>query len=233
MNLAVGNLLKKRPELVVSGINRGANLGDDVTYSGTVAGAMEGAMLGIKSFAVSLASKQSEDFATAAEFAAQLAQIVAGEELAATDVPQRQRSSREGGGRSDYESSRAGRPGERREARRVSLAGLLLDQAGLQPPGAQRCFRHRRGAGESDLGLAASTSTSPITKLSTSSRPGASTGTAVRPAVVSPSFRSMVWIRRLYDWVLHWADTPYGAPALGVLSFAEFLLLPDSLPIRS
>ncbi len=81
VNLAVGNLLKKRPELVVSGINRGANLGDDVTYSGTVAGAMEGAMLGIKSFAVSLASKQSEDFATAAEFAAQLAQIVAGKSL--------------------------------------------------------------------------------------------------------------------------------------------------------
>ncbi len=81
VNLAVGNLLKKRPELVVSGINRGANLGDDVTYSGTVAGAMEGAMLGIKSFAVSLASKQSEDFRTASEFAVQLAQIVVGKSL--------------------------------------------------------------------------------------------------------------------------------------------------------
>ncbi len=81
VNLAVGNLLKKPPELVVSGINRGANLGDDVTYSGTVAGAMEGAMLGVRSFAVSLASKESEDFRTAAEFAAQLAQIVAGKSL--------------------------------------------------------------------------------------------------------------------------------------------------------
>ena len=77
VNLAVGNLLKVRPDLVVSGINRGANVADDVTYSGTVAGAMEGAMLGITSFAVSLASKQSEDFRTAAEFAVQLAQIVA------------------------------------------------------------------------------------------------------------------------------------------------------------
>ena len=44
----------------------------------------------------------------------------------------------------------------------------------------------------------------------------------------------MVWIRRLYDWVLHWADTPYGAPALGVLSFAEssfFPIPPDPLLI--
>jgi 5'-nucleotidase len=81
VNLAIGNLLKGRPDLVVSGINRGANVADDVTYSGTVAGAMEGAMLGITSFAVSLASKQSEDFATAAEFALQLAQIVSEKKL--------------------------------------------------------------------------------------------------------------------------------------------------------
>jgi 5'-nucleotidase len=81
VNLAIGNLLKVAPDLVVSGINRGANVADDVTYSGTVAGAMEGAMLGITSFAVSLASKQSEDFATAAEFALQLAQIVSEKKL--------------------------------------------------------------------------------------------------------------------------------------------------------
>ncbi len=44
----------------------------------------------------------------------------------------------------------------------------------------------------------------------------------------------MVWIRRLYDWVLHWAETPYGTPALGVLSFAEssfFPIPPDPLLI--
>ncbi len=76
VNLAVGNLLPHRPDLVVSGINRGANLGDDVTYSGTVAGAMEGAMLGITSFAVSLASKTSEEFGTASEFAVQLAHVI-------------------------------------------------------------------------------------------------------------------------------------------------------------
>lgn len=51
--LAVRGLLKTRPAIVVSGINAGANLGDDVTYSGTVAGAYEGMLLGIPSFAVS------------------------------------------------------------------------------------------------------------------------------------------------------------------------------------
>ncbi len=81
VNLAVRNLLPHRPDLLVSGINRGANLGDDVTYSGTVAGAMEGAMLGITSFAVSLASKTSEEFGTASEFAVQLAQIVTRKKL--------------------------------------------------------------------------------------------------------------------------------------------------------
>ncbi len=81
VNLAVRNLLPHPPDLLVSGINRGANLGDDVTYSGTVAGAMEGAMLGITSFAVSLASKTSEEFGTASEFAVQLAQIVTRKKL--------------------------------------------------------------------------------------------------------------------------------------------------------
>jgi 5'-nucleotidase len=81
VNLAVGNLLRKPPDLLVSGINRGANLGDDVTYSGTVAGAMEGAMLGITSFAVSLASKVSEDYRIAGEFSVQLAQIVTRKKL--------------------------------------------------------------------------------------------------------------------------------------------------------
>jgi 5'-nucleotidase len=76
VNLAVANLLDQPPVLVVSGINRGANLGDDITYSGTVAGAMEGAILGIPSFAVSLSSKGDDDFSTAAEFAVQLAKIL-------------------------------------------------------------------------------------------------------------------------------------------------------------
>lgn len=54
--LAVRKMLGRRPDLVVSGINPGANLGDDVTYSGTVAGAFEGMLLGIPSFAISVIS---------------------------------------------------------------------------------------------------------------------------------------------------------------------------------
>ena len=54
VNIAVTQLYSGLPDLVVSGINKGYNLGDDVTYSGTVAGAMEGALLGIPSIAVSL-----------------------------------------------------------------------------------------------------------------------------------------------------------------------------------
>lgn len=62
--LAIGELLKdRRPDIVVSGINHGANLGDDVLYSGTVAAAMEATILGIPSIAVSHASREHEDMA--------------------------------------------------------------------------------------------------------------------------------------------------------------------------
>ncbi len=81
VNLAVGNLLSHPPELVVSGINRGANLGDDVTYSGTVAGAMEGVIMGIPSFAISLASKAPVEYGQAAEFAVHLGRILAEKKL--------------------------------------------------------------------------------------------------------------------------------------------------------
>ena len=53
VNLALAKVLPARPALIVSGINRGVNLGDDVMYSGTVSGAMEGTILGIPSLAVS------------------------------------------------------------------------------------------------------------------------------------------------------------------------------------
>jgi 5'-nucleotidase len=69
VNIAVKGLLKEAPKLVVSGINKGPNLGDDVTYSGTVAGAIEGILLGIPSFAVSLAARENFRFAEAAEVA--------------------------------------------------------------------------------------------------------------------------------------------------------------------
>ncbi|MFN7973328.1 MAG: 5'/3'-nucleotidase SurE [Acidobacteriota bacterium] len=57
VNLGILKILGALPKAVIAGINRGANLGDDVTYSGTVAGAMEGALLGVPSMAVSLESR--------------------------------------------------------------------------------------------------------------------------------------------------------------------------------
>jgi 5'-nucleotidase len=75
INLAVNGILKQRPRLIISGINNGANLGDDVTYSGTVSAAMEGTLLGVPSIAVSLVSRDrgQVDFEAAARFARQLA----------------------------------------------------------------------------------------------------------------------------------------------------------------
>lgn len=74
--LAVRALLGRRPDLVVSGVNPGANLGDDVTYSGTVAGAYEGMLLGIPSIAVSDVSYVPQHMATAAEVGARVARHV-------------------------------------------------------------------------------------------------------------------------------------------------------------
>ena len=74
VRLAVLGFLKHKPDLVVSGINRGANLGDDITYSGTVAAAMEGILSNVPSIAVSLASISTRaDFRPAADFTALLA----------------------------------------------------------------------------------------------------------------------------------------------------------------
>jgi 5'-nucleotidase len=73
VNLAVNGILKRRPALVVSGINKGANLGDDVTYSGTVSAAMEGTLLGIPSLAISLIGREGFQFDAAAVFSARLA----------------------------------------------------------------------------------------------------------------------------------------------------------------
>lgn len=69
VHLAVTGFLDFRPDLVVSGVNDGANLGDDTIYSGTVAAAMEGYLLGIPSIAVSLAARPGTRFDTAAQVA--------------------------------------------------------------------------------------------------------------------------------------------------------------------
>jgi 5'-nucleotidase len=73
VNLAINGILPRRPALVVSGINKGANLGDDVTYSGTVSAAMEGTLLGVPSLAISLVGRGPFQFEAATTFAARLA----------------------------------------------------------------------------------------------------------------------------------------------------------------
>ncbi|MGD2112600.1 MAG: 5'/3'-nucleotidase SurE [Gammaproteobacteria bacterium] len=66
VHLAITGLLEEEPDMVVAGINAGANLGDDVLYSGTVAAAMEGRFLGLPAIAVSLASERPTHYGTAA-----------------------------------------------------------------------------------------------------------------------------------------------------------------------
>lgn len=73
VHLAVTGMLQDLPDMVISGINDGANMGDDTIYSGTVAAATEGFLLGIPSIAVSLVSGESvQNFATAAQVVADL-----------------------------------------------------------------------------------------------------------------------------------------------------------------
>jgi len=69
VHLAVTGLLKEMPDMVVSGINEGSNLSDDVLYSGTVAAATEGRFLGLPSIAVSLAGPKCIHYETAAHIA--------------------------------------------------------------------------------------------------------------------------------------------------------------------
>jgi len=74
VNIAIDEVLTTKPSLVVSGINHGLNIGDDVTYSGTVAGALEGALLGYQAIAVSMERTSGEwDFSVAATLTAELA----------------------------------------------------------------------------------------------------------------------------------------------------------------
>ncbi len=74
--LALYRLLPQKPDLVVSGINPGGNLGENVIYSGTVAAAMEATLHGVPAFAISLASRKYQDFSAAASFASRLAQTI-------------------------------------------------------------------------------------------------------------------------------------------------------------
>jgi 5'-nucleotidase len=73
VNIAVTQIFRGLPDLVVSGINKGWNLGDDVTYSGTVSGAFEGALLGVPAISVSLQFSRTFDFGYAARVSAAIA----------------------------------------------------------------------------------------------------------------------------------------------------------------
>ncbi|MDY6820081.1 MAG: 5'/3'-nucleotidase SurE [Deferribacterota bacterium] len=76
VKLAFSDIIKDKIDLVVSGINHGANLCNNIIYSGTVSAATEGSMLGVKSIAMSLASIEYTDFSIAASFAAYFAEYI-------------------------------------------------------------------------------------------------------------------------------------------------------------
>jgi len=77
VNVAITHVIRDKPDLIVSGINKGWNLGDDITYSGTVSGALEGALLGIPSIAVSTQNRRNEfEYGPAAKAAATAAEAV-------------------------------------------------------------------------------------------------------------------------------------------------------------
>ena len=83
VHLAITGLLEHEPDMVISGINAGANLGDDVLYSGTVAAAMEGRFLGFPAIAVSLVSHAPKHYETAARAVLELIERLQRNPLAA------------------------------------------------------------------------------------------------------------------------------------------------------
>lgn len=86
VHLAITGLLETEPDIVIAGINHGANLGDDVIYSGTVAAAMEGRFLGRPAIAVSLAKKGGKNFETAAQIVLHLLDMLKREPLPADTI---------------------------------------------------------------------------------------------------------------------------------------------------
>ncbi|WP_028774064.1 5'/3'-nucleotidase SurE [Shewanella waksmanii] len=92
VHLAIRELYEHEPDMVVSGINAGANMGDDTLYSGTVAAAMEGRFLGLPAMAVSLVGKQLQHYDTAAHYACKIVkklieQPIAQDQILNVNVP--------------------------------------------------------------------------------------------------------------------------------------------------
>jgi 5'-nucleotidase len=101
VNLALLKILPKRPTIVVSGINKGVNLGDDVMYSGTVSAAMEGTILGVPSVAVSQEGADTFRFSVGATYAARVVRMVLerglpDETLLNVNIPDRSRAAIKG-----------------------------------------------------------------------------------------------------------------------------------------
>ena len=86
VHLAITGLLTEEPDMVVSGINAGANMGDDVIYSGTVAAATEGRFLGYPAIAISIASHTPRHFDTAARIAVEMVQRLCAHPLASDSI---------------------------------------------------------------------------------------------------------------------------------------------------
>lgn len=86
VHLGINQFLEEDPQLVISGINHGPNLGDDVIYSGTVAAATEGRYMGLPAIAVSLTSKGGQNFDTAARIVAEIVEHLDEHPLAADQI---------------------------------------------------------------------------------------------------------------------------------------------------
>lgn len=86
VKIGVDIIMKEAPDLIVSGINKGANLGTDVLYSGTVSAAIEGAILGFPSMAVSVASHNCSDFSFAGAASVYVARVLLNNRLPADTV---------------------------------------------------------------------------------------------------------------------------------------------------
>jgi len=74
--VGVNKILHERPALIVSGINKGGNIGDDITYSGTVSAAIEGTIMGIPSFAISIVGGKNFHFDTASYYSLEIARYI-------------------------------------------------------------------------------------------------------------------------------------------------------------
>ncbi len=109
VHLAITGLLDTMPDMVIGGINAGANLGDDVLYSGTVAAAIEGRFLGLPAVAVSLAGSRAVHYETAAEVAVRLVAGIATRRLPADTILNVNVPDRPYGELAGYEATRLGR----------------------------------------------------------------------------------------------------------------------------